>query len=324
MPAHIFLTNEENFKICSTHGLVGIPEPSEGRGKDNIFDAMLSRLAMINENDYILMYITKSKELRGVWQADGAPFYDETPVWQDRLYPFRCRIKTSNYCFDKSLFLNDINDLKNNNKIWTWALQRPTGTNAVFSISDREFEIIKNEFLKINPFSQNIWRINEPYPYHVPNIIEHIHTATGRLKYEYSVMTYLNHGFSSGRFKEIFGNYTDHLCYIPTSLGREMDILLKYGHPQDPNIILSYDIMEVKKEVFDQNALKQLIDYESWFLQKKVSGDMKMLRTTAIAYSFSDEVVDYVKKRKVVENKPIKLIKYNYDKDNGFSLEVIS
>lgn len=137
-------------------------------------------------------------------------------------------------------------------------------------------------------------------------------------------MTYLNYAFSAGKFKDIFGNYADYLCYIPTNMGREMDILLMYEHPKDHDLILSYDNIEVKKDEFDKNALTQLIDYESWFLKKKVSGDMKMLRTTAIAKAFSPEVIDYVKKCKMFENKPIKLIQYDYNVIDEFTLNVIS
>ena len=323
MAVHIFLTNEENYSICIRKGLVALPEPTNGRAQNNIFDAMLSRLSMIRENDYVLMYITGTKELRGVWLADGAPFYDETPVWSDRIYPFRCRIKTSEYCFNNSLMLNDIKELLNSDKIWTWSLQRATGTNAMFSISNHEFEVIVNEFLKINPFTQNVWRITEPYPYHASNILENVHLENGSLKYEHSVMTLLNHSFALGKFKSIFGNYTDYLCYIPTALDREMDNILMYDHPKIQNMVLSYDIIEVKRDKFDDKALAQLIDYESWFLQKKVSGDMKMLRTTAIAKSFSTDVIDYVAKRERYENKPIKLIQYDYDKNNGFTLNQI-
>ncbi len=43
---------------------------------------------------------------------------------------------------------------------------------------------------------------------------------------------------------------------------------------------------------------------------EKISGDMNMLRTTAIAREFSKEVLDYVDKRKSIENKPIKLLQY--------------
>lgn len=50
---------------------------------------------------------------------------------------------------------------------------------------------------------------------------------------------------------------------------------------------------------------------------------MNMLRTTAIASGFSEEVLDYVDKRKRIENKPIKLLRYSYE--NGkFLLERIN
>lgn len=45
---------------------------------------------------------------------------------------------------------------------------------------------------------------------------------------------------------------------------------------------------------------------------KKVAGDLKMVRTTALAKSFSDSVIAYVKKRSKIENKPIKLLTYEY------------
>lgn len=323
MSVHIFTVNEQNFEICCQRGLVALPEPKESRSRDNIFDGLLSRLACIKENDYILMYIIGAKELRGVWRADGLPFYDQTQVWTDRVYPFRCRIKPSEFCFDNPLKLNDINDLRNNGRIWTWALQRASGSNSMFSISDYEFHTIIGEYLKINPFSMNVWRIPVPYPYHEPNICSLLHADNEELRYEYSVMTHLNHGFASDRFKEIFGNYTDFLSYVPTNLGREVDILLMYGHPQDKNMVLSYDIIEVKRDEFDEKALGQIIDYESWFLHKKASGDQKMVRTTAIAKSFSSDVIEYVAKRTLIENKPIKLIQYHYDGQNGFLLRQI-
>lgn len=323
MSVHVFTVNEENYEICCQRGLVGLPEPKESRSRDNIFDGLLSRLACIKEDDYILMYIIGAKELRGVWRADGFPFYDQTQVWTDRVYPFRCRIKPSEFCFENPLKLNDINDLRNNGKIWTWSLQRASGSNSMFSMSDYEFHIIISEYLKINPFSMNTWRIPVPYPYHESNIRSCLHTDSENLRYEYSVMTHLNHGFASAEFKEIFGNYTDFLSYVPTNIGREMDILLMYSHPNDKNVVLSYDIIEVKRDEFDEKALSQLIDYESWFLHKKVSGDQNMVRTTAIAQSFSSDIVEYIEKRTAIENKPIKLIKYCYDSKRGFSLSRI-
>lgn len=269
------------------------------------------------------MYVIGTKELRGVWQVDGTPFYEEAVVWKDRIYPFRCKIKCTNYNFQKSLSLNDINDLRNNGKIWTWALQRPTGSNSMFSISDAEFDILLNEYIKINPFSMQKSFIPEPYPFRTCNIADYIHKENESPQYESSLMTLLNQAFNNEKFTDIFGNYTDYLSYIPTNLGREIDILLMFGHPHNKNFVMSYDIIEVKRGLFDSDALTQLIDYESWFLQKKVSGDLNMVRTTAIAKGFSDEVLDYVEKRSRFENKPIKLLTYMYTTKDGIILSSI-
>ena len=81
MAVHIFTVSEENYKICVEKGLVGLPEAKEGSKHDNIVDGLLSRLSGIKEDDYILMYVIKSKFLRGVWQVEGRPFYEESQVW---------------------------------------------------------------------------------------------------------------------------------------------------------------------------------------------------------------------------------------------------
>lgn len=324
MSVHIFMVDENNYQICVRRGLVGLPEPKDNSPRNKtVFDGLLSRLAAIKENDYILMYVAGKKELRGVWQAEGKPFYDETKVWEDRIYPFRCKIKCTEYNFTNPISLNDVNDLRNSGKIWTWALQRTSGTNAMFSISDQEFEILLDEYIKINPFTICQNRIPEPYPFHDGNIVNNIHIEKSNPKYESSLMVLLNDAFANERFTEIFGNYTDYLSYVPTNLGREMDIMLMFGNPKDSNQIMSYDIIEVKRDEFDCKALAQLIDYESWFLQKKVSGDLNMVRTTAIAKSFSKDAIDYVTKRSQIERKPIKLLEYSIDSNNNLELKQI-
>lgn len=322
MSVHIFSVTEENYKICIQHGLVGLPEPKESKSRDCIFDGLLSRLMAIREDDYILIYVIGKKELHGLWQADGRPFYDDRPVWPDRVYPFRCKMKCSLYNFENSLKLNDIHDLRNTGKIWTWALQRASGANAMFSISNKEFEVLLGEYMKINPFTMRKGIIKEPYPFREHNLIDYIHLEKGQPQYEYSIMAFLNHAFANGAYTDIFGNYTDYLSYIPTNLGKEMDILLMFGNSVNSQIA-SYDIIEVKRSEFDAKALTQLIDYESWFLQKKVSGDLNMVRATAIAKSFSTVVVDYVQKRKLFENKPIKLLTYHYSGDGRLTLQQI-
>ena len=300
MAVHIFAVSEENYKICVERGIVAIPEAKEGPRHDNIVDGLLSRLCGIKEDDYVLMYVIKSKTLRGVWQVEGRPFYDETPVWQDRTYPFRCRIRWSKYNFQNPLKLDDINDLRNTGKIWTWALERSTGSNAMFSISNGEFLTILTEFMKINPFTARKGRILQPYPYREFNLAERLHFQNGTPKYEFTIMALLNTEFAKGSYTDIFGNYSD--------------------NPIATNQVVSYDIIEVKRDVFGEDALCQLVSYESWFLQKKVSGDSNMVRTTAIAKTYSDAVKQYVSQRMRIENKPVKLLQYSVD--NG-SLKLI-
>ena len=313
MAVHIFAVSEENYKVCVERGLVAIPEAKEGPRHDNIVDGLLSRLCGIKEDDYVLMYVIRSKTLRGVWQVEGRPFYDETPVWQDRIYPFRCRIRWSKYNFQNPLKLDDINDLRNTGRIWTWALERSTGSNAMFSISNGEFLTILTEFMKINPFTTQKGRILQPYPYREFNLAEHLHFQNGLPKYEFTIMALLNAEFAKGSYTDIFGNYSDCLCYVPTNLGKEMDFMLMYDNPISTNQVVSYDIIEVKRDVFDEDALCQLVSYESWFLQKKVSGDSNMVRTTAIAKTYSDSVIQYVSQRTRIENKPVKLLQYCVD-----------
>lgn len=312
MAAHFFTVSEGNYKICVEKGLVAIPE-ADGKMKDNINDGLISRLTGIKEDDYVFLYVMKSKSIHGVWQIEGAPFYDETQVWADNTYPFRCKIKCTQFNFPNSLRRDDILDLQSAGKIWTLAFKRATGTNSMFSISNEELQIILTEFVKKNPFSAQKTRIMQPYPFHEGNIIQKLHFFDGKPKYESTIMALLNAGFAKGDYTEIFGNYSDFLCYVPTSLEKEMDFLLIFDNPFCKGQIVSYDIIEVKREEFDISALTQLISYESWFLQKKISGDSNMLRTTAIAKTFSDDVIQYVKQRKQIENKPIKLLRYFYE-----------
>lgn len=174
--------------------------------------------------------------------------------------------------------------------------------------------ILLTEFMKLNPFTAQKGRILQPYPYHDFNIIDKLHfDSNGDPKYEYTIMALLSAEFEKGSYTDIFGNYSDYLSYVPTNLGKEMDFLLMYDNPLVTGQVVSYDIIEVKREEFNEDALSQLIGYESWFLQKKVSGDSNMVRTTAIVKSYSNEVIQYVLQRKRIENKPIKLLQYSYD-----------
>jgi len=321
MPDHVFVLNESNYRVCIHRGIVGLPEAAhDSKNRLATNDALLSRMAIVREGDYILFYITGEKELHGVWKAVGEPFYDDIRVWdnEDKLYPFRFRIESTEFCFDKPLRLNDVYDLINSGKIWSWSLSRASGTNAMFSISNFEFDTLLQEYIKINPFTINRKIIMEPYPVKSANLFEQVSRVNdGKLpRYEASLMSLLHKAFVDGDFQDIFGNYTDYLSYIPTTLGTEIDSLLFFSNPRDVRQITSYDIVEVKLDRFKRDSLQQIINYESWFTHKKVHGDINMVRVSAIAKRFDPDVIDYVQKRKVIEGKEIKLFQYDVS-DNG-------
>lgn len=276
-------------------------------------------MALIKPNDLVLFYITGKKEIRGIFRVLEYPFYDETPVWvlkeEGQFYPYRVRIDNSEYNFSTPIMLSDIYDLKDNGLIWTFSLKRPNSptTNAMFSITNAEYDELLTLFLKLNPNYKQPKQIREPYPYFEPNILNRLTFGPGPIpKYEYTIMSLLMKGFAGQKYKEIFGNYSDSVCYVPTSFEKEIDILLIFNSPVDNKRIISYNIIEVKRELFDQKGLSQLLQYEDWFLKKKVNGDYSMVRTTAIANSFSEDVIAYLRQRRHIERKEVALLTYQY------------
>ncbi len=317
MPVHIFAVDEENFKICTERGLAAIP----GLIKDATNDSLLSRMAIIRKGDLLLFYVVGKKELRGVYKTKEKAFFDESKVWpendKNQIYPYRVPFETSQFTFKNPIYLSDIYDLKDQGLIWTFTLHRPNGTpNALFSITKQEFDQVLKLFLKVNFFYQHPHPIPNPYPYFKPGISHKLtFDDSGKPKYEATLMSLLLDGFVDFRFTEIFGNYDDYVSYVPTSFNKEIDILLIHNNPLRKDEIIGYTIIEVKNGSFDEKALSQILRYEEWFLKKRVNGDHNMIRTVAIAKTFSKKVIDYLQKRKVYEGKSVLLLSADYNNE---------
>lgn len=318
MAVHIFVVDESNYEICIRRGLAAIPDSDN----PNTMDGLISRMTMVRKGDYVLFYITLKKKLRGIFRVLDAPFYDKAEVWpvvNNQYYPLRVRIENSRYVFPNPIRLSDIYDLRDRGKVWTFALKRPGfgSRNVMFSISSNEFEELFNLYLKLNPIYGEPHQIEEPYRYCPPNLLNYlsIDRYTYIPKYEYTLMSLLSDGLAKGRYKNIFGDYSDYLCYVPTSFDKEIDVLLAFAHPENCKQIIAYNIIELKKDRFDEMALGQLLQYEDWFLRKKVNGDSCTLRTTAIAKRFDIKVITYLRTRKLLENKYVMLLEYRNTQD---------
>jgi hypothetical protein len=327
MAVHIFVVDENNYEICKRKGLAAIPNSNN----PNIKDALISRMSLIKRNDLVLFYISGgAKELRGVYKILELPFYDESLVWPQnedgQVYPLRVRIDNWKYSFANSINLSNIYDLRDQGLIWTFSLRRPNTrtTNTMFSISNMEFDHLLDLYLKKNILNREPQQIREPYPYFNPNILEYLSfDENNEPRYEYTLMSLLLRRLAMHELTDKFGEYSDYLAYVPTSFEKEIDILLITNNPFDLNKVLSYNILELKRDRFDENGLSQLLQYEDWFLNKKVNGDFNMLRTTAIAKSFSLGVINYLKQRKELENKRVSLFEYTNHHNNLTLTEVI-
>ncbi len=79
----IVITTPENYKICLASGLWGV-----NRQTRTIQD--------VRRGDIITFYIAGAKQFSGVYRTVGEPFFDRTPLWSDKLYPWRVRIEPLN------------------------------------------------------------------------------------------------------------------------------------------------------------------------------------------------------------------------------------
>ena len=79
----IVITTPENYKICLASGLWGV-----NRQTRTIQD--------VRRGDIITFYIAGAKQFSGVYRTASEPFFDGTPLWPDKLYPWRVRIEPLN------------------------------------------------------------------------------------------------------------------------------------------------------------------------------------------------------------------------------------
>lgn len=316
MAVHIFVVNRENFDICIQKGLAAIPSAkAESKNKANTNDQLISRMSSIRKGDLILFYITKEKLIYGIYKVVECPFYDETPVWRSantQIYPFRIRIDNSQYVFKNPIGLSDIYDLRDNNTIWTFNLGNYPRVNSMFSISEVEYRYVFELFLKANRIIQQPCHIKEPYRHIEPNITNYL-TLNDRHqpKYEATLTAFLMQQLSKNKYCDVFGEYSDYLAYVPTSFGKEIDVVLFHSDPENLANILAYSIVELKRDKLDEQGLSQLLMYEDWFLKKRVGGDSRAIRTFAIASKFTDGVISYLQKREQLESKKVTLLTYN-------------
>jgi len=315
MGSHIFLTSQEHFKTILESGVYGgVSQPLERFNSE-----IIASFQAIKPGDFVFFYV-RNVGVYGLWKATSLPFFDKTDIWHEKSqkYPYRVCFEPSIRCFPRPIALSDILDLQDKGKIWTFDLGAFRLKNHNPVTSDENKELIRL-LLRNNPILQPVEQISKPYASKGVSLPLSLATdKKGRLKYEGYLNAWFMKSFVSGKLKEIIGEYADFLNYVPTSFNKVMDIFLTHVTSVDGvDILHNFTCIELKTGVGTEDDLNQIIKYESWLIRKLAGGDNEMVQSILVASDFQDKVLEYVQKRRMIEEKTVRLLKYQLNDDKS-------
>ncbi|MBN1875264.1 MAG: EVE domain-containing protein [Anaerolineae bacterium] len=323
MGAHILLAGESNFEICIQRGVYGCVMPDKEWNKAEVIAGVLS----IRPGDLLFFYV-KNKGVYGVWKVVGDVFFDETPIWSndEQMYPYRFCFEPAFGAFSKPISLNDILDLYDKHRIWTFDLN-PVQRKNQYKITMKEAQELLRLLLRNNPIRQEQESIVEPY---IPSnpikvAVEFPSKKQGRIQYEGWLNAWFMDSLTKGHLKNILGDYKEFLNLVPTTFNKVMDIFLTHVMTVGSiDVIYKYTCIELKTERATESDLTQILRYEDWLARKLAAGDNEMIQSVLVAWSFAGNVIEYVSNRCRIEEKTIRLVSYKInDEQNGIELEEV-
>lgn len=122
--------------------------------------------------------------------------------------------------------------------------------------------------------------------------------------------------FAGGRLKEIIGDYSDFINLVPTSFNKIMDLFLTHSTSVDGiDILHKFTCIELKTGKVTEDDLNQIIMYENWLIRKLAQGDSEIVQSILVGADFDEKVLEYRDKRKSIEEKIVRLIRYKVKED---------
>jgi len=308
MGNHIFLIGQENFEKCIQHGIYG----GTSQPLERINSEIIASFQAIKPGDFIFFYV-RNVGVYGLWKATSLPFFDQSEFWGDReqKFPYRICFEPSIRYFPRPIALNDIMDLQDKGKIWTFDLGAMRQKNHNPITADEGKELIRL-LLRNNPVFHSVTQIATPYPIGKAELpLSLAVDSKGRIKYEGYLNAWFMKSFVDGKLKELIGEYRDFLNYVPTSFNKVMDIFLTHVTSVDGvDILHNFTCIELKTGTCSEENLNQIIKYENWLVRKLASGDNEMVQSILVGFDFQDKVLEYVQKRRLIEEKSVRLLKY--------------
>jgi hypothetical protein len=316
MGSHIFLVGQDNFQKCLELGVYG----GASQELERINSEVIAGFEGIKPGDFIFFYV-RNIGVYGLWKATSFSFFDETDIWEgnEQKYPYRVCFEPSIRHFPRPIALSDILDLQDRGRIWTFELGAMRTKNHNPITTEESKELIRL-LLRNNPIFRSVQSIPNPYAKKDAELPLSLATDNkGHIKYEGYLSAWFMKNLALGKMKEIIGDYADFLNLVPTSFNKVMDIFLTHVTPVDGvDILHNFTCIELKTDICVEENLNQIIKYENWLVRKLASGDNEMVQSILVGYDFHDKVLEYVRKRKLIEEKVVRLLKYrvNPSKDD--------
>lgn len=315
MGSHIFLVGKENFSKCLEYGVYGgISHPLE-KTKSEI----IAGFEAIRPGDFVFFHVN-NVGVYGLWKVTSRPFFDEERnVWgrKDQLYPHRVCFEPSIRHFPKPIASSDILDLRDKGKIWTFDLGTITKKSHHPITTEEGKELIRlllrNNpiFYPVKPISQPFLATEDPLPIKLET------DGKGQIRIEGYLNAWFMRSFAQGKLKSIIGEYCDFLNYVPTSFNTVMDIFLTHVTEVDGvDVLHNFTCIELKTGICTEENLNQIIKYEHWLVRKLAGGDDEMVQSMLVGFDFQDKVLEYVEKRKLIEEKTVRLLKYRVNSEH--------
>lgn len=320
MGAHVFLVGEDNFEVCSRHGVYGCVMPSTEWNKAEIVAGILS----IQPGDLVFFYV-KNRGVYGLWKVVGAPYFDETKVWasDQQMFPYRFSFEPAVGYFSKPVLLSDVLDLRDKGRIWTFDLN-PVQQKNQYKITMDEARELLRLLLRNNPIRQSPGVIPHPnVPVTRGSIeVELVSSQAGRVRYEGWLNAWFIRALSRGELKDLLGDYREFLNLVPTTFNKVIDIFLTHVTTVDSlDVLHKYSCIELKADRATEQDLTQILRYEDYLSRKLAGGNREMIQSILVASRFSEPVIEYVKQRQRIEEKTVRLICYRVA-DDGQSIKL--
>lgn len=315
----IFIVDDNTWPEHLKAGVAAINEPPTEHQRLSA----IAEIIGVRREDYILFNLrvgeTHPPQIFGLYEATTEPYYDPNPLYSGArfigvsapyLNPYRVGFRqVVNY--ESPINVDEIWYLKDRGLIWSIQHSRgdAVGVHACTTISIHEGRLIEKMLKAKNPVIKQPQPMPPPPSTRKPLSVNTNLDPSGSLHYENALKAILIRDVSKGFHKDILGDYDDYIPNLPTGARKEIDVvLLKYNESD----VVWYEILELKKDVFDMSGLQELTKYEKWFIQTRALSPLQV-HPVAIAFDFDLQVKEYVRRRREYEERPMRLIKYRYD-----------